>query len=227
MQLLAGTLILGLLFLLIVTGISAIPTIIFVLDPDSMRYSFDDPAEEQDRLSRSADLREWTARLRDMGFSLLGVKAERLPLWGRAYREAALVSRAADTYASIVLDPANSPASLYFYTPLENGGMVFTRNHPHGRETETETVTVKNIPSQDFREVFDSHEKRLRVFLDKGWRPLIGSGQQARIEATRVFYKSSYARQPVLYLSSSGIPVFIVSVVSILALVVWNLLVLR
>jgi len=227
MQLLAGTLILGLLFLLIVTGISAIPTIIFVLNPDSMRYSFDDPADEQERLSRSADLREWTARLREMGFSLLGVKAERLPLWGRAYREAALVSRAADMYASIVLDPANGPASLYFYSPLENGGMVFTRNHPHGRETETETVTVKNIPSQDFREVFDSHEKRLRVFLDKGWRPLIGSGQQARIEATRVFYKSSYARQPVLYLSSSGIPVFIVSVVSILALVVWNLLVLR
>ncbi|MBN2085497.1 MAG: hypothetical protein JW748_09755 [Anaerolineales bacterium] len=224
MDLLATALIAGLLILIVITGISAIPTILFVLNPDSMRYSFDDPVAEQERISRSAELRVWITRLREMGFSMLGIKAERLPLWGRTYREAALVSRAAEAYASIVLDPADRPASLYFFTPLTNGGMVFTRNHPYGREVETEPVSVKNVPSKDFQEIMDSHEKRLRVFLDRGWRPLIGSGQQARIDATRAFYQSKYARQPGLFLISPGVQGFILSFLSLLILAIWSVM---
>jgi hypothetical protein len=227
MDMLALLLIIGLVILLVFFAIDAIPTILFVMNPESMRYSFDDPAAEQERLSRSVELREWIGRLREMGFSSLGIKAERLPLWGKTFREAALVSRTADTYASIVLRPDGNPASLYFYTPFENGGMVFTRDNTYGREAESEQVSVRNIPSRDFREIMDSHEKRLRVFLDRGWRPRIGSGQQARIEATEFFYKSAYARRPGIYLAAPAIPFFFLLIVILLAAAAWNALVLR
>jgi hypothetical protein len=227
MNTLAIALIIGLILLLILPAIDAIPTMIFALNPRTMRYAFDDPSAEQERLSRSAELREWIGRLKQLGFSLLGIKSERLPLWGRTYREAALVSRAAETYASIVLHPDGNPASVYFFTPLENGGMVFTRNHPYGREIESEQVSVKNTASKDFREIMESHEGRLRIFLDRGNRPLIGSGQQTRIEATAAFYASEYARRSGRFLVSPGVLGFFLSIVILLAVVVWNIFILR
>ena len=217
----------ALVLLAVLSGLDAIPIILFALNPDAMRYSFDDPPEEQEKLSRSKELREWIGRLRDMGFSMLGIKAERLPLWGRTFREAALVSRAADTYASIVLHPDGRPASLYFFTPFENGGAVFTRDHPYGAEAEGETLSVKNVPSKDFREIMESHERRLRIFTDRGMRPLIGSGQQARIDATGLFYKSAYARQSGHYFASPGVLGFFLSVAILAMILVWNVFVLR
>ncbi|MGB7538378.1 MAG: hypothetical protein WBM17_07550 [Anaerolineales bacterium] len=227
MDTISVALILGLVILLVFSAIDAIPIILFVLNPDAMRYSFDDPAVEQERISRSVELRDWISRLRELGFSPLGIKAERLPLWGKSFREVALVSRAADTYASIGLHPNGNPASLYFYTPFENGGMVFTRDNAYGREAESENLSVKNISSKDFREVMDSHEKRLRIFLDKGWKPLIGSGQQARIEATGIFYRSAYARRPGVYLAAPAVQFFFLLTAILLAAAAWNALVLR
>ena len=175
MEIMEIALLAGLVILVLFTGLDAIPIILFSLNPDTMRYGFDDPAAEQEQLSRSAELREWIGRLKDMGFSPLGIKAERLPLWGRSFREAALVSRPAETYASITLHPHGIPASLYLFTPLENGGMVFTRDNRYGREAESVALSVKNVPSKDFREIMESHERRLRIFLDRGMRPLVGS----------------------------------------------------
>ncbi len=227
MSILEVTLVAALVLLAVISGLDAIPVIIFALNPDAMRYSFDDPAGEQERLSRSKELREWIGRLKDMGFSMVGIKAERLPLWGRTFREAALVSRTADTYASIVLHPDSSPASVYFFSPFENGGTVFTRDHPYGAEAESETLSVKNIPSKDFREIMDSHDRRLRIFLDRGMRPLVGSSQQARIEATGIFYKSAYARQAGHYLVSPGVLGFFFSIAILAMVLVWRAFILR
>ncbi len=217
----------ALVILAVISGLDAIPVILFALNPDAMRYSFDDPPEEQERLSRSKELREWIGRLRDMGFSMLGIKGERLPLWGRTFREAALVSRAADTYASIVLHPDGSPASLYFFTPFENGGAVFTRDHPYGAEAESGILSVKNIPSKDFRKIMESHEARLRIFTERGMRPKIGSSQQARIEATGIFYKSAYARQSGHYFASPGVLGFFLCTAILVIILVRNVFVLR
>jgi hypothetical protein len=227
MELMEIALLAGLVILVIFTGLDAIPIILFSLNPDTMRYGFDDPAAEQEQLSRSAELREWIGRLKDMGFSPLGIKAERLPLWGRTFREAALVSRPAETYASITLHPHGIPASLYFFTPLENGGMVFTRDNRFGREAESVALSVKNVPSKDFREIMESHERRLRIFLDRGMRPLVGSTQQARIEATGLFYNSAYARQAGRYLSSPSVMGFVFSIAILAMVLVWKVFVLR
>jgi hypothetical protein len=227
MGLLELVLLAGLVLLAVFTGLDAIPIIVFSRNPDAMRYEFDNPAAEEEQLSRSPELREWIGRLKDMGFFMLGIKAERLPLWGRAYREAALVSRAAETYASITLHPDGSPSSLYFYTPLGNGDMVFTRNHPYGKEAEGDALSVKNIPSKDFREIMESHERRLRIFLDRGMRPLVGSGTQARIEATGLFYKSEYARRDGQYLASPSVLGFAFSIAILAMVLVWNFFALR
>ena len=209
--------VLSLLTLLVfLTGKDALPILAFVLKPDAMRYSFDDSFAGQELISKSGELQDWVRRLQELGFFLLGVKAEKLPLWGPAYREAALASRESETYASIVLHRNGKPASLYFYTPFRDGGMVFTRNHAFAPEAEGERVSVQNVPVQDFKEILDNHEQRLRIFKESGLAPMPGYNQQARIEATRAFYESDYSRRHGRYLMSPNVLGFGVSLLLLL-----------
>jgi hypothetical protein len=202
--------------LVLLTGIGATPIFIFVFKPDAMSYSFDDSFAGQELMSKSDTLQDWIVRLKELGFFLLGVKVEKLPWWGRAFREVALASREAESYASIVLHGDGKPASLYFYTPFRDGGMVFTRNYAFAPQVESERVSVRNIPSTDFKEILDSHLSRLRTFKERELRPLAGQSQQARIEATQTFYASEYARRHGHYLLSPGTLGFGVSLVLLL-----------
>jgi hypothetical protein len=199
--------------LVFLTGIGSIPILVFVFKPDAMSYSFDDSFAGQELISKSDALQDWVRRLQELGFFLLGVKVEKLPLWGQAYREVALVSREGETYASILLHGDGKPASLYFYTPFKDGGMVFTRNHEFAPQMESERVSVRNVPRNDFNEILESHLSRLRIFKERGSRPLAGQSQQARIEATRAFYASEYARRQGHYLYSPSTMGFGVSLV--------------
>jgi len=207
--------------LVVLSGKEAVPILVFVLRPGAMRYSFDDSFASQELISKSSALHDWLHRLQELGFFLLGVKVEKLPLWGRAYREVALASQEAETYASIVLHGDGSPASLYFYTPFQSGGMVFTRNYAPASEAESERLSVKNVPTQNFKEILESHEYRLRVFKERGLVPLAGFSQQARIEATRAFYASEYARRPGQLVLSPSVLGFYVSLLLLLGAAYW------
>jgi hypothetical protein len=188
--------------LVLLTGVEAIPIFVFFFRPGAMRLSFDDALAGNERIAKSPVLQEWLIRLQDLGFVLMGVKVERLPLWGRAYREAALVSLSDETYASIVLHPNGRPVSLYFYTPFQDGGMVFTRNFSFAPQMETERISVRNIPGDDFKAALASHVSRVGAFKEKGLTPLAGQSPQARIEATQAFYASEYSRRHGHYLLS-------------------------
>jgi hypothetical protein len=213
-----------LILLVTLSGWEAIPLLVLALNPGSMRYWFDDSQTGQELISKSPTLQAWLLQLQALGFFPLGIKAEKLPLWGGVYREAALVSRETDIYASIVLHRNGDPASLYFYTPLRGGGMVFTRNHSFAPEAESDGLSVRNVPTHDFKEALASHSERLLNLTEKGFLPIVGSSQQTRIEATRAFYVSAYARRPSQYLLSPVILSFFLWIV--LALVVGSLYVL-
>jgi hypothetical protein len=212
--------ILALLALLVLlTGIGATPIFLFVFKPDAMSYSFDDSFAGQELMSKSDALQEWIGGLKGLGFFLLGIKVEKLPLWGPAYREAALVSPEADSYASIVLSKNGRPVSMYFYTPIRDGGMVFTRNYGFAPQEESERVSVRNVPSDDFKTILDDHLARLKIFKEKGLLPLLGQSPQARIESTKSFYASEYARRHGHYLYSPSTMGFGVSILLFLYVV--------
>jgi hypothetical protein len=166
-------------------------------------------------------LQNWIGRLKGIGFSYLGIKVEHLPLWGAAYREAALVSREAEAYASIVLKKDGTPSTMYFYTPFRNGGMVFTRSHLYGTEMETESISMKNVPYPDFRDILDNHTARVRAFQNRGLISNVGSSPQSRIDATMDFYRSEYSRKHGKYLFLPGVVGFFTSLAGLGAVLVW------
>jgi hypothetical protein len=198
-------------------GRDALPSLMSSVRPNALRCSFDDAAASHALIGQSVALQRWLSKLHELGFDVLGVKVESWPIGGGTYREVALACGQAETYASIVLYRDASPAALYFYTPFRDGGMVFTRNHARGPEAEDERVSVKNMPTQDFKVIFDSHAIRLRDFKAKGLVPLAAVSQEARIEATRAFYLSEYVRS----LAVRDIRWFVASLVLLVGGVCW------
>ncbi|HSB91180.1 MAG TPA: hypothetical protein VLD63_14280, partial [Anaerolineales bacterium] len=192
----ASTTIILLLILLgvFVSSLDVLPLLVLALFPTSIRSSFDDSGTMQRAGSTDVALQRQSDALRQLGFSMLGVKTERMPLGGRVYRELDFVSPALQTYASIVLHPDSSPASFYCYTPLAGGGMVFTRNFRQAAEMESERLSVKNLDSLILSDVVEDHARRVRSMQQRGLVPEVGATRQARLDATGAFYESEYAR---------------------------------
>ena len=99
------------LVLVVLTGRRALPLLLFSLDPRTIRVWFDDPLQTASLLAHSSALRGLVATLKSLGFLSLGLKIERLPLGGPAYRELTLASGERSTFASIVLHPTGEPAT--------------------------------------------------------------------------------------------------------------------
>lgn len=196
------------LALVFLAGRRALPLLLFSINPRTIRVWFDDPQQTSSLLARSGPLRSLVGALKPLGFFPLGLKIEKLPLGGPAYRELALASGERSTYASIVLHPSGDPASVYLYTPFQGGGMVFTRNFAFGREAEGAAISVRNVPGGAPEEICATHTARVEEFKSRGWVPSPGFSQEGRIVATRAFYESSYARKGAPYLKSPDVLAF-------------------
>ncbi len=196
------------LVLVFLAGRRALPLLLFSLDPRLLRVWFDDAGATASLISRSASLRDLVGALKSLGFLPLGLKVEKLPLGGPAYREVSLASEERLAFASIVLAPSGDPASFYFYTPFENGGLVFTRNFSFGLEAEAPPVSVRNVPGGVPGQMLAVHTDRVRDFQARGMKPTGLYTQQGRIDATRAFYASRYARRGLAYMKSPDVVAF-------------------
>jgi hypothetical protein len=203
-------------------GIEAVPLLALSINGGRLTSYFENTEATAAALRRSALLAEWFKSLKDLGFAVLGVKAEKLPLWGPVFRELALASPGGEAYAGIVLYPDGSPASLYFYTPMRGGGMVFTRNFA-GRELEAERTSVRNVQNADAAAIFNDHRARVDQFRFRGLTPAAGATQAARLDATTAFYESEYGRQSLPPPWSPPVQRFMIALVFLLVVAVWAL----
>ena len=212
---------------ILISSIDALPLLVLALWPTQIRSAFDDVALTQLAARENPSLQALIDTLRQMGFTMLGVKVERQPLWGRSYREVDLASKPLQTYASIVLHPDSSPASFYCYTPFQDGGMVFTRDFEQGMEAEGDRLSVRNVVSPNLSEIVEDHVSRVQSMQQRGLLPVVGGSQQSRLEATHAFYASDYARALRPNLRTPAIRRFVVLLVLFSALAVSAILIPR
>jgi hypothetical protein len=180
--------------LVLFTGLIGGPLVVLALNRRALRVTFDSPEEQREFLARSVHLQEWVDRLKELGFTMIGIATEKIPLWGPGFKGLSMVSISAEAYAGIVLHPDGEPASMYFYTPMRGGGMVFTRNFG-GDQAEAERYSVRNVESINFKAILDDHLERIEKFRGRGLQPAVGSSQSARITATADYYDSEYGRK--------------------------------
>lgn len=146
-------------------------------------------------LDGSPALQEVMARLKRLHYSLIGVKIERMPLWGERYTEVDLAACDHKAYASIILQPSGAPASVYFYTPISGGGIVFTRDFEGGLEADWPGVSVRNVPGEEVEGVHGAHQARVAGVLAQGFTTDVRPSQARRVGATRAYYASRYYRR--------------------------------
>jgi hypothetical protein len=206
--------------LVLLTGRSTLPALLLLVRPGLLRCRFADAEQEADCLGASPALEDCLQRFKAQHFFLLGVKVEKLPLWGREEREVALAARDHSAFASIVLQPFGAPASVYLYTPLRRGGMVFTRDYAGGAQVEKEQVSVRNVPTEDVELLVRDHHARVEAMLERGAVLDLHSSQAGRLDATRAFYASEYFRRTAMTHIIPGAASFVLS----LALLLWAVL---
>jgi len=203
--------------LVLLTGRSVLPGLLVVIRPSRLRCWFLDVEQEVKAISASPLLEECLQRLKAQHFFLLGVKAEKLPLWGREEWEVALAARDHSAFASIVLQPFGAPASIYLYTPLSGGGIVFTRDYAGGEQAETDRLSVRNLPTEDLERLVRDHHARVEAMRARGAVPGLRPTQAGRLDATRAFYASDYFRRAAIPRILPGLASFVLS----LALLLW------
>ena len=206
--------------LVLLTGQHVLPGLVVLMRPARLRCWFLDADQEAKALGSSPLLEECLQRLKAQRFFLLGVKAEKLPLWGRQEQEVALAARDRSAFASIVLQPFGAPASIYLYTPLAGGGTVFTRDFAGGGEAEGDRLSVRNLPTEDLELLVRDHRARVDALRARGVVPDVRPSQAGRIEATHAFYASKYFRQAALPGVIPGLAGFALSIVLLLWAVV-------
>jgi hypothetical protein len=64
--------------------------------------------------------------------------------------------------------------------------------------------------------VFEAHEDRVRAFQARGMRPTAPNSQQGRIDATRAFYASPYARKGAASLRAPDVLAFVLTLAVLL-----------
>lgn len=183
--------------LTLLTGRRVLPALLILIRPARLRSWFVDAEQEAGLLGAVPILDDLLRWMREQRFVLLGVKAEKLPLWGATYQEAALVARDRQAFASIVLTKRGVPSSIYLYTPLAGGGMVFTRDHTAGWQEESDRLSVRNVATENLEELIGQHRERVQAMQARGMSPDVRPTQAGRLQATRDFYASGYFRRVV------------------------------
>jgi len=202
--------------LVLLTGRSILPDLLALVQPSRLRCWFLDAEQGEKALGASPLLEECLHVLKTQHFFLLGIKAEKLPLWGKDYREVALAARDHSAFASIVLQPFGAPASIYLYTPLRGGGMVLTRDYAGGPQAESDRLSVRNVPTEDLEKLVSDHRARVEAMRARGAVLDLRPSQAGRLDATRAFYASKYFRRAAMPHIIPGLASFVVSLILLL-----------
>jgi hypothetical protein len=84
---------------------------------------------------------------------------------------------------------------VYLYTPLRGGGMVFTRDYAGGAQVDDESLSVRNVPTEDLERLAGAHHDRVEDMRRRGKELEVRATQAGRQQATHSFYASHYYRK--------------------------------
>jgi hypothetical protein len=141
---------------------------------------------------KKSAIREVTEKLKTLGFSYLGVLAEKAPLWGGSSRELVMVSQTAKVF--VYLGMRLGRPAYFFYTPFTGGEVVITA-HNTFRNAHNERLVMTTIPSGEPAEMLALHRQQVEKFAEMGRTPFTEYSRESLIKGTLQYYESSAAKR--------------------------------
>jgi hypothetical protein len=167
-----------------------LPGAIYLFLPGGVRSHFDTRNAYSQEFLQQRNVRTITEQIQALGFLPIGVKIEQRPLWG-SISDLSLASNRAYAFASITV--INSKTLYYFFTPFSGGQAVLTAND--GFPTvNTGDFLQSSINMTSPADLLAIHQKNVDEFRKKGFSPFSDYTQQARLDATSLYYKISSVR---------------------------------
>lgn len=181
-----------LLVIIIFQGRNLIPRVFSFLMPGDRNLYFKDLSDSPGSPERDEMIRPVIEKLESLGFTRLGIMAEKAPLWGRESREISLAS-AADKIIASVGFRRNKP-SYFLYTPFTGGEVVITAYNSF-RDFFKDDFATAVVASGDLDEMMEVHKIQVQHFLEKGRTPFQDYSRDSVIKATNLYYSSPYPRR--------------------------------
>ncbi len=146
------------------------------------------------RVSRSQEqaTRDLVASIESLGFSQLGVRVEKPPLWAAGIRGFSLASAREQAFASIAV--IRRQVVYYFYTPFNDGKVVLTANAAFP-VMNGDQIRQSAIAASGPLDLLAAHHKLVEDFRSQGSVPYSDYTQDSRIRATYQYYKVDAVRR--------------------------------
>jgi hypothetical protein len=192
--------------------------IVFLFVPSAIRYAFEGGPEEAEELAEQAGAGDILNSVRALGFELLGLKAEYMPLWGKV-RELSLASPAAGAFASLGIR-GNECKALYFYTTFLDGALVLTADGAF-LPVDKEDYVIAVMPGTKPGELLAIHQKQVEYLRHQGHEVNTDYSTEGRLTATGVFYAAAATRS---FLRRAGLLCLVVLVfmLGLAAAIAWG-----
>jgi hypothetical protein len=130
-------------------------------------------------------------QLIDLGFGPVGIRRE----WSFVRKPKAsidLASPEGHAFATIFL--VGSTPHLYFYTPMQGGGVVLTSD-AGGARMERHNFVRCGIKDASPSTLWQMHQQQVLMQCQQGFLPITTYNQQTRLDATRDYYAHEGAQK--------------------------------
>jgi hypothetical protein len=151
-------------------------------EPDGTTVPFEEQQPCKAQLEQAATL----------GFQRLGVKWED-PGRGRRLQEVSFASTEHRCFLSWFMGSAGVPL-FYAFTPFNDGALVLTSCGGGWESIDAPTATRTVLPVGTLETVLTRHALAVRAMEEKGHVPFQRFDQQARLQATDVYYRNADIR---------------------------------
>jgi hypothetical protein len=182
-----------LLIFLIFRGPVMARRVIIFLAPGKRNLSFGSAGTDQSSLidERRDTVQPVIDKLKEMGFTELGVMAEKPRLGSRTTTEFVMASRERQTFASIWF--RREKIAYYLHTPFTGGELVITAFNSF-RDFFKDDFITNVVASGDITEMLEAHKEQVTKFVNEGYTPYSEYTQDTFIQATNEYYQSQYPR---------------------------------
>jgi hypothetical protein len=169
-----------------------LPRGIFLFNPSGYRIHFDDSPYSSMKTFHKKTVSEIADKITALGFTELGVKVEKFPLWGSRTEELCLASPAAQAFAVITV--FKNTATYHFFTPFSGGQVIMTSPGSFKKIETPEFLSSIVRDAEDAGVVLAKHQENVAAFVSKGLTPYREFTRESRLESTALYYNSGPLR---------------------------------
>jgi hypothetical protein len=176
---------------LAIYGLPCLRQVLQLLFLDAIRCDYIAGPEEITSPKQHTAVQSLVQQLTNLGFAPLGIRRE----WSFVRKPKAsidLASPEGHAFATIFL--VGSTPHLYFYTPMQSGGVVLTSDAGGARMERHNFVRI-GIKDASPSALWEMHQEQVLMQCQQGFLPITTYSQQTRLDATRDYYAHEGAQK--------------------------------